>query len=190
MIYRFSRDLEANLRAHKFPVVVRYGPRRASHAVAGHSLAVRVDADDEGGDTVLPPAGSQRDSEHRHVRRVGFLIECSAQSTVSGAMINDHRALCDRLVDAVQSLAFIWCTQAKAGSPEFAESRYLRAEETGCGEVVSYVTYRMRVKFSRGVSLRDFDGASIERAILAEVSSGARVQKHDGTWETADSIGD
>jgi hypothetical protein len=76
-----------------------------------------------------------------------------------------------------------WGTAARAGTPEFSESRYLSADEFDGGEIRSGVVYRLRFSVSRGVEAKRFTGADYSVGLIAAVQSDAQVSADGTTYE-------
>ena len=184
MIYRLSRDIETNLKARKWPVLVEYETR--TKRIGRYSMAVAFERDRQGGDENDPPVGSHTNPRVMFTRRLGVRVEIFAKSSVSGARSNEHQHECDDLVDAVLTALYDWTTAAKAGAIEWIEARYLADEEIDDAERSSGAVYLLRFRIRRGVSRKDYGGGAAETATLAKVgnaSTGARLVKPNGEIE-------
>lgn len=178
MIYNFTRDLLTNLQAYHYPVTVEYEPQRTG-VLPSYGIVVRRDT--QGGDAVDPAQGTVQAPRKCASRRIGVVLQCYVQSPLDGALPQDHHALCDQLVDAVQSIITQWATAARAAPVQFSESRYLAPADLDDGDVYYGAVYQMRFTLSRGVFLKDFEGISPLRATIARTENTTLASYVGGT---------
>lgn len=182
MIYRFSQDLEANLHAREFPVVVQYEPQRM-HQTGHYSALITVARDTSAGDSVDPPMGYNNAPRRHATRGIGVVLDILAQSPVAGARAQDHQHFADAIVDAVVVALLEWCKAARAGTPKFNESRFLSADEFDASEIRSGAVYRMRFTVARGVEARRFTGADYAIGTVGGATSTAQISADGTTYE-------
>lgn len=183
MIYRMSRDLEANLRARKYPVRVVYGPERFL-GTRREPFGIRIERDRTSSEPVDTAHGFQRNPRKVMTRTMGVTAKLSATSPVPNARINEHEALCDQLVDAFLVSLVEWSTAAKAGDISVVEDRYLSDEEIDKSEHANGVVYLVRFTIQRGVVRRDFDGSALpEFAISESINTAVRVSFDGQNYE-------
>jgi hypothetical protein len=176
-----SQDIEANLKGRKFPVEIVYGPERLKRAGCG-AYEIAMHRDDESGDAVHPVQASRPNPKMWAKRALGVVATFYVASPVSGAMLSDHERDCDALVDAFLVEVIAWGEAAKAGTIEFAESRYLNAVEYNGSENFGGVVYRLRFEVPRALLERDYNGdaravsapTKVSNQSFARVDGGAR----------------
>lgn len=165
-------DLEERLQARKFPVSFSYGPDRVK--VTNASYEVNIRRDDEAGDNVTPAKGQLSNPRRFAIRHCGVVASVRVTSPMSGAMLEEHEADCDLLVDALLTELFKWFTEAKAGELVIGESRYLTREERD--NDASGVEYVLRFELPRAVLERDYAGAARPTARVSKVSTTSFVR--------------
>lgn len=182
MIHQLALDLEAGLQARKYPVRLTYGKERLTRDCAG-SYEITIHRDDEAGDSVATLQGSERNPRKQTTRKIGVIATFYVSSPLSGAQPHEHEHDCDVLVDAFICEVCQWATAAKAGTIDFAESRYLSPEEYTGGESFGGVVYRLRFEVLRGVYTKDYEGLARPTGSAATVVTTSFAQVDGGTEE-------
>lgn len=182
MIHQLALDIESGLQARKYPVRITYGKERLTRDCAC-SYEITIHRDDEAGDAVATLQGSEQNPRKQTIRRLGVVSTFYVSSPLSGAQQHEHERDCDALVDAFICEVSQWSTAAKAGTIEFAESRYLSPEEYTGGESFGGVVYRLRFEVLRGVYARDYEGLARPTGSATTVSTTSFAQVDGGTKE-------
>lgn len=158
MIRTLAADIAAKLVDRGFPVEVCYGSERLSSAVGVAGRRITIERDRRGPDNLAPFPGGQRNPRATGVRGVAVQATVHAQSTRSGALLSEHERDCDQIVDAFLVELQDWCTEAKAGAPEYVEARLLGPDDFPGGQQPPGATYRVRFRVSRAILRRDYVG--------------------------------
>lgn len=166
MIYQMARDLEANLRALKYPVHVLYEPGRMTRE---HSrpLLITIERDRSRGDSI----GTGHSRGVVRSRLLGVTARVFARSSVAGSRVEDHERLCDQVVDALVIAIVDWGTAARAGDIQFSAARYLTPAEYDGAEMGAGLVYQLSFGVSRAMRRVDFDGDGALTAELLDVST-------------------
>jgi hypothetical protein len=167
--------LAERLTARKFPFPVVYGPEQ--HDRDAFDTTIVFQRDESVNDTIGSPQGQQRNPRKHYTRKLAVVATIYAKSTEPNAMIGDHEWLCEQLVDAVTVALDEWCSEAKAGEPEYGEMRYLRREEMGKLETWPGRAYVVRFKIGRGVMARDYLGAAQPQGTMSGFSNTTQVHR-------------
>jgi hypothetical protein len=175
------RDVEAKLRARKFPSEFVYGPERTERSgYFDHEII--FERDRKAADLVGPVKGFENNARRMRVRELATQITIYAQSRVDGARVEDHEGECEQIVDALVLALAEWGVEAKAGDLPITESRYLTAQERGeVGapvEVWPGVVYVIRFRVPRGVSARNYEGSARPTGEAAGVSGSVEVRRN------------
>lgn len=186
-IYQMSLDIADMLATQKFPFEVRYVPERTEIEQTAptqiHFSRCRLAPD-----LIGPPQGQQRNPRKLFTRKLAVDVLVYASSTLPGAMLQEHEDLCDQIVDALVCRLDEWCTGARAGEPDYAEMRYLTAEELQGLEGWPGVVYLLRFRVGRGVTVRTFLGEGKPTGSAANIRNTSEVTSTttgDETPETA-----
>lgn len=167
MVYG-TGGLRERLETRKFPFPVLYGPEQ--HKRESFDTTIVLERDEANNDTFGPAQGFVRNPRKHYTRKLAVLATIYAKSSLPQAMVGDHERLAEQLVDALSVSIDEWCSEAKAGEPEFTESRYLRRDELGELETWPGRVYVLRFKIGRGVMARNYLGEGEPTASLADKS--------------------
>lgn len=162
--------------ARKFPFPIVYGPEL--HKRGSFDTTVVFQRDESQNDTIGSPQGFQRNPRKHYTRKLAVEVRIYAKSSLPDAMIGDHERLCEQLVDALCVLLDEWCTEAKAGEPEFSEARYLRAAELE-EEFQSWPgrVYVLRFRVGRGVTARDYLGEAQPQGTMTGFQNTTQIRR-------------
>ncbi len=174
MVYGTGGIVE-RLSARKFPFPVVYGPEQ--HDRDSFDTTIVFERDEKQNDTLGTAQGFQRNPRKHYTRKLAVVATVYAKATVANAMIGDHEFLCEQLVDAVTVAIDEWCSEAKAGEPEYGEMRYLRRDEMGKLETWPGRAYVVRFKIGRGVMARDYLGAAQPQGTMAGFRNTTEVHR-------------
>jgi hypothetical protein len=182
VIYEFGRDIEAALRARKFPIRVEYGPDRSN--VAGFpSLRVLLQRDRTQSDAFDPAKGAQRNPHKRGVRSLSTVFTIYASSSLRGAHVGDHERLCEQVVDALWIAILEWGVATQAGFIPVLSGGYASAQKLETGEVWPGVVYELRIRVPRGVNVLDYKGAAEPEHAVIGFTNAARVRHDQATTD-------
>lgn len=167
MLYDFSRDLETNMQARKFPVEVDYGPLRLTRAPYGSPLIV-IMRDREAGDLVRPAQGIKQNPRRLMSYDLGAVAIFLVQSTVEGARLDEHEALCEQIVRGFLCELYKWQSGGRAGVVDISRARYIPAAALEQAllmplewtEAYPGVVYEVAFRVSGGVYDVTFEGAA------------------------------
>lgn len=168
MIYRMSCDLEANLRARKFPVHISYGKERMLRG-GWYSASIVIERDASRSDKVGATLGQQRNPRAVYMRSLAVKALVFAKSNVDGARLSEHEHECETIVDGLVSALYEWATAARAGEVTWGECRYLSAEERDDIEGWPGVVYMLRFHIDRRITTKNYEGAGLSSAVLSDV---------------------
>jgi hypothetical protein len=167
MVYA-SGGIAERLDARKYPFPVLYGPEQ--HKRDSFDTSIVIERDEKNSDTFGAPQGFVRNPRKAYTRKLAVLATIYAKSSLPQAMIGEHERLAEQLVDALAVAIDEWCSEAKAGEPEYTESRYLRRDELGDLETWPGRVYVLRFKIGRGVMARNYLGEGEPTGSLASKS--------------------
>jgi hypothetical protein len=178
------RDLEAMLRARKFPSQFMYGPERITRTGFFDHVIVFERARNKASDQVGPVKGFDNNPRRMRVRELCVTIRVYARSRLDGARVNEHEKECEQIVDALVIALAEWGTAAKAGEIPITEARYLTAEEytdpDKPAEAWAGVVYSIQLRVPRGVTARDYVGAARPTGEAAGVGGSVEVRRMPG----------
>lgn len=187
MLYEISKEVSTELAAQGCPVPVVYGPeRQGATGVAITTSRIVFERDRSGGDSSGPGRGRTVNPKMLYTRNVGAVCRVFAQSTESGARVQDHERLADLVWDKVE-VALYKVIAKRKDAWRVASSKLLSAEELAMRglEVWPGVVYEVRFTVSRGVYDTTWtEAAKPEASVSAAGSSGTP----GVTIESADEI--
>lgn len=177
------RDVEAKLRARKFPSQFVYGPERITR-VGYFDHVIVFERDRKATDLIAPAKGFENNARRMRVRELCVQATIYARSRLDGARVNDHEKECEQIVDALVIAFAEWGTEAKAGELPITEARYLTAEEytdpTKPAEAWGGAVYLIRFRVPRGVTARDYSGSARPTGAAAGVAGSVEVRLNAG----------
>lgn len=158
MIRGLSRDVEASLKARKYPVRVVYGPEHLKRGPQAGQPLIVFERDRESGDGVKPVKAARGTERVMRVRELGVVVTVYASSSASSPRTEEHEHACDQIVDALVVALDEWFVEGKTGQlVEYTESKMLGSrdlEELGFSPEIRQwpgCVYRMRFDLPRGV---------------------------------------
>lgn len=176
MIYNLMRDVQARFTARKFPVRFEFGPERTKREL--YDTAIVMGRDSDKSDGFAPAEGSKGHVAGMiGVRDLAAYAKIYANSSLPGAAIHDHEEYCELLIDALYTELFNWCKEHKRSAPTIPEARYMSGEELGV-EVFAGVVYLMRFRVTRGMFVRDYNGADALTGTPAGVGGDLILSSH------------
>jgi hypothetical protein len=181
MIYALARDIDARLTARKFPVRVVYGPERTTRE--GYAPVIVVERDRTASDTVGPPKGTQRNPRKYMTRTLAVSATIYAQSSLPGAMIQDHERSCEQLVDAFLVSLYEHLAAEQAGTISVSSARYLAASERNDVETWPGVVYVIKFFVPRAVLALDYTGEAKPTAAAPGFVNAVRVSIDGENYE-------
>jgi hypothetical protein len=195
MIYKMAQNLEAKLRARRFPIEVVYGKDRLSFVDFTSNL-IRVERDPEQSDSFSPPKAAQGGSSNqpmRATRGVATRVTIYGQSPLSGAMPSDHDHETDQLVDAFIVALAEWVVEAKASIDPLAITEARFVTDKGEREALHAdqwpgAVYLLRFRVPRGVRALNYvsgaaPGTPREQGTVTAVENEIRILVPGGSPE-------
>jgi hypothetical protein len=177
VIYRCARALGAKLTARGFPVPVKYGPERATPNGPVTSAATRVVVERDRGtsETFEPPKGQQVNPRKLATRTLGAKATIYARSNKPGAMVQEHEALCDQIVNALFVALYEWAAAEKLTAVKIVDAKYVAASELNDLETWPGVIYVLRWGVPTGVFTLDYAGDARPEGEASGVSNTTQV---------------
>ncbi len=188
MIYELSREIDAHLRAKKFPFPTVYAGRldevRPQTSVTRGCIV--IGRDPEASESFALPRSQVSQLVNGTKARVdqNRTLTCRAtvfaQATFSGSRLNEHERLCDQMVDMlVVALRHVIAPRQHVYTPPLG-GRYLRPEELGADELKGFeqwsgVAYRLFFSVERGILNAAFDGSGLELGSIDAISNRTTV---------------
>jgi hypothetical protein len=178
-----SRDLEANLLAHRFPVAVVYGPERLTREAVHGRPTIVVERDTEQSDS-LSHVAVRGNARKLFVRELAVRARVYAQSSLPGAHAHDHEDLCEKIVDAFLVALYQWGVEGKAGAIPITEAKYIPPPEGF--EQFPGVVYSIRFRVPRSVDERTFAGETAAGAARPTGTIAGIANRTDVTYAHSD----
>lgn len=151
MIYRMFLDMRDLLRERGFPGEVTFGPVRGDHRRYQNEIVIERAFGES--DTIRPPRGQQSNPRKEMVRDLACVATVYARSSLPGAHLGDHIALCDTFVDLALVCLRHWGVEAKTDGVTVQGGQFIPAEQRNGEEGKAWpgVAYRFSFLVPRSV---------------------------------------
>ena len=170
VIYDLALEVEMILRARKFPVRIRYGPK-----ARGNDRCFLVMSRAPTGDSVDTSTGRQLNPGYVARRGLMAQVLVFAQSSLEGAHIGDHERECEAITDGVIVAIRDVLVSTRLGALDVRESRYLTPEETEAqGGSYPGVVYMVKLNVPRGVYALDYSGQGAPEVTIIGTANTTR----------------
>lgn len=156
-VYLCARAVGTHLATKNFPFPVKYGPERLKREAVS-TTSIVFERDRGNSESFEAPRGQQQNPRKMATRQHGAMATIYARSNVPGAMVQDHEALCDQIVDAVFVGLYRWAKAQQLTTITLTEARYLSAADRNDIETWDGAVYVIRFKVPAGVFDRDYAG--------------------------------
>lgn len=171
MIYEFTRDVAATLRARSFPFPVLYGPEALEREYA--TTTIVIERDRTRPDSVAQARGPQANPKKHFERGISAVATVYARSSVRGAMIQNHEHECEAVVDALL-VAFSECSSTSKHGP-------IVITDTRAGAPSEYkpfagVIYVIAFRVPRAVFALTYQSEARAQGAAAGVQNSTRVR--------------
>ncbi len=189
MIYAISQELATELKAQGCPLPVVYGPERMGATGAALTTSrILIERDRDVGDK--PGPGRARNANPRMVaiRAMGAVCRIFAQSTLTGARVQDHERLADLALDKIEVALYKVVTK-RSTQWRISSAKLLGADELALRgiEVWTGVVYEMRFSVDRAVN--DTTWAEVADAEATVGTAGLTIETTDAIKLTNGPVG-
>lgn len=181
MIYEIFKELSSELAARKVPLELVYGPESTTSTSLTRQRIV-VQRDDSRPEQWRPAVGKRTNPPTIALRPMACVALVYAQSTVTGARVQDHERLCDTIVDklvaALRTVILkrhsVW--HEPIGKLLSAEELDLRGMAVWPGKV-----YELTFDIDRGVTDTNWDSAAAPTGAPTKITSTLSTSGNNAT---------